>query len=434
MSAGVFRIVVVGGWHQASVLSACFAELGHTVTGIADDALAVDRLNQGCAPVHEPGLDRLLRRNIEAGRLSYTTSYTDALKAVDFVFLSIDTPVGKDDDSDLASIFGAAEQIAKHAAAGFTLCVTAQVPVGTCDMLGEIMSLHRGGPVVSTVYVPEFLRLGDALRTFREPDRTVIGADDAAAADRVASLYAPLRRPIHRTTVRSAEMAKHASNAFLATSISFINEIADLCEVAGADLTEVAAIMKLDRRIGKDAFLSAGVGYAGGTLGRETRALRGLGNEHGTRTDLLDAVDLVNSRRVERVAKRVRSIHPQLKGLRVGVLGLTYKAGTSTLRRSAALELIRLLVEGGAAVAAFDPLARWDEQEGLPPFHSCNDPLAAAADASALVLVAPWPDMDQYDFRPCVRVMRSPVLVDTGNFLSPAAMASAGFQYFGVGR
>jgi UDPglucose 6-dehydrogenase len=282
--------------------------------------------------------------------------------------------------------------------------------------------------------VPEFLRLGTAIQTFLEADRFIIGSDDQEIAARVAALYSPLGRPVFITTRRSAEMAKHASNAFLALSISFINQIADLCEETGADVTEVASVMKLDQRIGPQAFLSAGLGYAGGTLGREIRALQHLGERCGVTTELLDSVALTNERRVPRILQRLKQLNSSLVGSRIGVLGLTYKPGTSTLRRSAALELIECLTGEGAAVAAFDPLARLAESANLPVFEACADPMTAARGASALVLVAPWSGMSDFDFVACGKAMKRAVVLDTGNYLSPASMAQAGFTYVGVGR
>ena len=427
-------IAVIGAWHQASVVSACFADMGHRVRGIGDDAAAVAGLGAGRAPVYEPGLDAMLERNLKAGRLRYTTSYAEGLKDADFAFVCIDTPVGPDDESDLTSIYRAVDSIAAYASNSFILCVSAQVPVGTCAQLVQTLAERQPDYSIPVVYVPEFLRLGSAIQTFREADRFVIGADDPEHAARVASLYEPLGRPIRITDVRSAEMAKHAANAFLAMSISFINQIADLCEHTGADVTEVAEILKLDRRIGPYAYLSAGMGYAGGTLGREIRALRQLGKQHTVDTGLLDAVEQINSRRVLTLLRRLKQVYPVLGGVRVGVLGLTYKPGTSTLRRSAALELIDLLLAEHATVAAFDPLARLSELPEPPPFQIYDDPMEVAQDASVLVLVAPWADIDQFDFSACAKAMKQPVLLDTGNFLSPANITGAGFTYMGVGR
>jgi UDPglucose 6-dehydrogenase len=433
LTVAAYKLAVVGGWHQASVLSACFADLGYDVTGIADDVETAAGLNAGQPPVYEPGLTELLRHNLGGGRLRYTTSYAHGLRDAEFVFLSIDTPVGEGDESDLKPVLEAAERILASASGPFTLCVTSQVPVGTCKGLSDAARRLKPGVKIAVTYVPEFLRLGTAIDTFRQADRFVIGADDPAAAERVARLYQPLDRPMLMTGLNTAEMGKHASNAFLATSISFINEIANLCEVTGADATQVAEIMKLDRRIGPHAFLSAGLGYAGGTLGREVRALHHLGERHQVDTSLVDAAQRVNGQRVGRLVDRIRHLLGPLAGQAIAILGLTYKSGTSTLRRSAALELIDRLLAQDADVRTFDPLASGQEL-ARPAFTVCSDLASAARGANLLVLIAPWPGMTATDLAECRAIMKTPKIMDSGNFLSPQSLVAAGFEYAGVGR
>jgi UDPglucose 6-dehydrogenase len=420
------RIAVIGSWHQSSVLCACFAQLGYDVVGIADHP-ALGGLRQGHAPVHEPGLDELIDQMINAGRLRFTDSFREGLQRADFAFVSIDTPVGPDDESDLGPIWRAIAEVAAEAKDGVAVVVTSQVPVGTCELIAAKL-----GNRFKVACVPEYLRLGTALDTFRNADRFVIGADDPELTGRIAAIYEPLGRPTYLTDVRSAEMGKHASNAWLATSISFINQIADLCEEVGADVTEVAAMMKLDRRVGPNAFLSAGVGYAGGTLGREIRALQKLGASHGVSTDLFDAVDAVNQRRMLHVMSRVRAIQPILDNASIAVFGLTYKAGTSTLRRSASLTLISELTTAGARVTAYDPLAQFDEASSLPRFTIHREPAEAVRDANALILMARWPE--ELAPKEAARLMARPVVVDTGNHLDPDAARAAGLEYSGIGR
>lgn len=426
MNAPHVRIAVVGSWHQSSVLCACFAELGYDVTGIANEP-ALAGLRVGTAPIHEHGLNELLTKSINSGHLRFTDSFREGLKGADFAFVAIDTPVGSDDESDLEPIWQAVEEIAAVASDDLVVVVTAQVPVGSCQQIAAKL-----GNRLKVAYVPEFLRLGTALDTFRKADRFVIGADDSTLAARLAAIYEPLDRTIHITDTRSAEMGKHASNAWLATSISFINQIADLCEQSGADVNEVAAIMKLDRRVGAHAFLTAGVGYAGGTLGREIRALQRLGRSKGVSTELFDAVDAVNQRRVAHVMKRVRDLHPTLDGLSIAVFGLTYKADTSTLRRSASLMLIDELTTAGATVSAFDPLAQLEEAGPLPRFTLYREPQDAIRHASALILMTRWPQ--NLAPRMAAELMARPVVVDTGNHLDRAAAESAGLEYSGIGR
>ena len=427
-------ICIAGLWHQGSVLSGCLADVGHRVRGVGSDPRVVAALQAGEPPVHEPKLPGVLRRNLRAGRLKYTTDYVEALAGAEFAYLAIDTPVDANDRSDLSSIFEAARAVGRAMSGNLVLCVTAQVPVGTCERLAEVVQEQRPRGVCEVVYVPEFLRLGTAVDAFRLADRFVIGAENRLVAERVAALYAPLARPTLFTTVRSAEMAKHACNTFLAASISFINEIADLCDAVGADALEVVGAMKLDRRIGRRAFLSPGLGFAGGTLGREVRALQQVGQEHNRATALMDATMSVNITRARLVGQRLRTVYASLAGLRVSVWGLTYKPGTSTLRRSVALEMIDDLLAQGATVRAFDPLANLGELPEAPRFTVCGDAYLAAEGSDALVLVTEWAGLRDLDLDRVRSSMRRPVFVDTGNVFDPIEMGCSGFVYFGVGR
>lgn len=418
------KIAVIGSWHQSSVLAACFAEMGHTVIGIANEP-ALSGLKNGKAPVYEPGLDELLTDGIKSDRLRFHGSYEEGLRETEFAFIAIDTPVDADDDSDLSVIWIAVDRLAAASPSELVVVVTAQVPVGTCSQIAS----RLGRPVV---YVPEFLRLGTALDTFRHADRIVVGSDNSEIAARVAKIYEPLGRPMYFTDVRSAEMAKHASNAFLATSVSFINQISDLCEGVDANVNDVAAILKLDSRIGPKAFLSAGLGYAGGTLGREIKSLERLGTAFGITTELFEAVEEVNRKRVDHAVTLLRSAHPDLRGIRVTIFGLTYKTGTSTLRRSASIDFISRVVGLGATVAAFDPVAQLDESAKLPRFELHRDPQSALRGAATLVLMAPWPQ--GLELGKAKELMKRPVVVDTANYLDPMHVREAGFDYRGIGR
>ncbi len=425
---------MTGLWHQGSVVSACLADMGHQVYGVDVDDRVVQALNAAEPPVHEPKLKAIIRRNLRAGRLKYTTDYREALREAEFAYVAIDTPVGPNDESDLDGIFGAARRIAQAAARRFALVVTAQVPVGTCERIAFTAKEENPGASFDVAYVPEFLRLGMAVDTFRRADRFVIGANDPTVAQAVAELYRPLSRPIVITNLRTAEMAKHASNTFLAASISFINEIANLCDSVGGDALQVAEIMKLDRRIGRHAFLSPGLGFAGGTLGRDIRALQKLGSQHGHDMPLMNAVLAINRSRAHLVGQRLRQAYDSLEGLQVGILGLTYKAGTSTLRRSIALDIIRDLIAQGAVVKAFDQLARLGEVADLPPFEFLSDPYTVAQGSNALVLVTEWSGIRDLDLPRLSANMRRPVFVDTRNLFDPVRMRQAGFIYYGIGR
>ncbi len=408
--------------------------MGYQVTTVGDDAVAVASLNKGNPPVHEPKLGSLLRRNLKAGRLCFTSDYGQALSQAEFAFIAIDTPVNDRDEPELEPVFEAARKVGQFRSGDIVLCIASQVPVGTCESLAALVWEQNPTGRCDLAYIPEFLRLGEAVKTFFHADRFIVGSQKREVAERVAELYRPLKRPILLIGLRSAEMAKHASNTYLATAISFINEISDLCDCVGAEAIEVATVMKLDRRIGPHAFLRPGLGFAGGTLGRDIRALQQLGRHHTCKTLLMDAVMSVNRDRSGVVKQRLLAIYDSLKGLRIGVLGLTYKPGTSTLRRSIAKEIIADLVEEGAEVRAYDPLADLGSAGPLPKFAVFRDPYALAEGCDALVLVTEWHGILDLDWDRLRSAMRQPVFIDTRNLFDPEKMSQAGFAYSGIGR
>lgn len=428
------RICIVGLWHQATVLSACFADMGYKVTTVGDEVAAVASLSKGNPAVHEPKLGSLLRRNLKAGRLRFTCDYGQALSQAQFVFIAIDTPVNAHDEPELQPVFEAGRRVGQFRSGDIVLCVASQVPVGTSESLAELVREQKSAGRCDLAYIPEFLRLGEAVETFFHADRFVIGSQEPEVAERVAELYRPLKRPMLLIGLRSAEMAKHASNTYLATAISFINEISDLCDHVGADAIEVAKAMKLDRRIGAHAYLSPGLGFAGGTLGRDVCALQELGRQHGCRMQLMDAVMSINLDRAQVVKQRLLARYNSLEGLRIGVLGLTYKPGTNTLRRSIAEEIISGLVEEGAEVRAYDPLADLENGNSLPNFTASPDPYTLAANCDALVLVTGWEGILCLDWPRLRSAMRQPVFIDTRNLFDPEKMSQMGFAYSGIGR
>ena len=419
-------ICITGIWHQGTVLAGGLAALGHDVRAFADPETAA-LLTRGAPPVHEPGLPELLERNLREGRLRVFEDLAEALAGAEFAFISTDTPVGLDDEPALEGVFALASAIGAAASGDLVLCVTAQVPVGTTERLRTAVQQELNGNRVEAAYVPEFLRLGTAVESFENADRFVVGTDSEEVAQRVAAIFSPLGRPLVVTSVRTAEMAKHAANTFLATSISFANEISDLCEQVGADPVEVARILKLDKRIGPHAYLSPGLGYAGGTLGRELRVLQALGAEHGVETKLVDAVVAVNDSRPQLVRRRLGAALGDLSGRRVALFGLTYKPGTSTLRRAISLEIARDLQGAGAEVAAYDPLADIGEVEEVPALVA-ESPYDAAAGAAAIVLVTEWQGIEGLDLERLRASMSGNVFLDTRNVLSSDALRRAGFR------
>jgi UDPglucose 6-dehydrogenase len=426
------NICVTGIWHQGAVVSACLADLGHQVRGVCDQETA-RLLNNGKAPVYEPDLSEIIQRNYAAGRLKYTVDIREGLEGAEFVFISTDTPVDMQDESDLSSIYALAEDIGNNLAGNIVLCVTAQVPLGTSEELAKTIKKLAPGFECKVAYIPEFLRLGIAVETFRNADRFVIGCNDSQVSQRIAELYRPLGRPLLQTDIRSAEMGKHAANAFLSMSISFINEIANLCELLQADALEVAKILKSDKRIGPYAFLSPGLGFAGGTLGREIRALQKFGRQYQISMPLMDAVWRINAERYQLVGRRLTGILGSLKDRKIGILGLTYKAGTSTMRRAISLDIIRDLLEHGAHISSFAPLANLDEVTDMPPIDLCKDPFEAARGSSALVLVTEWNGIETLNWAKVKANMVDDVMLDTRNLLDPILMKKAGFRYFGIG-
>lgn len=408
--------------------------MGYKVATVGDDVAAIASLSKGNPAVHEPNLGSLLRRNLKAGRLRFTGDYGQALRQAQYVFIAIDTPVNAHDEPELQTVFEAARKIGQFRSGNIVLCVASQVPIGTSESLAALVQEQKSAGRCDLAYIPEFLRLGEAVETFFHADRFVIGSQDPEVAERVAELYQPLKRPMLLIGLRSAEMAKHASNTYLATSISFINEISDLCDRVGADAAEVAKAMKLDRRIGAYAYLSPGLGFAGGTLGRDICALQELGRQHGCKMRLMDAVMSVNRDRALVVKRRLLNSYDSLRGRRIGVLGLTYKPGTNTLRRSLGEEIISGLVEDGAEVRAYDPLADLGNGNSAPNFTASPDPYTLAAGCDALVLVTGWDGILGLDWRRLRSAMRRPVFIDTRNLFDPEKMSQIGFAYSGIGR
>jgi UDPglucose 6-dehydrogenase len=427
-------IAVLGLWHQGIVGAACLAEMGFDVTGADPNAETISRLGSGRAPLFEPGLDELLATGIAAGRLRFTTSYSDAVRGAPFVFVMFDTPVNERDESDLSGVFACLEEIAPGLERNATILVTAQVPVGTCDRLAAIVAEKAPGRNVAIAYMPENLRLGQAIERFRAPALPVIGTDDPAAFDRLLTVLGPLAEQWQHVSLRTGEMIKHALNAFLGVSICFANELGNICDAVGADGKRVGEILRLEPRVGTKAMLLPGLGFSGGTLARDMQTLRGFGDEHGLDTPLLDGAWEANAEQNRLVLRKLALALPTLKGARVAVLGLTYKADTSTLRRSAALEVIGDLVAAGAVVSAHDPRADREELKSYSGFSFFEDPLDALAGAAALILMTPWSDYKTLNFADVRERMAGDYVLDTAGLWNPEAVRDSGLTYDEIGR
>ena len=430
----ISKVCVIGIWHLGMVSSACLADLGYVVVGVDKDSEKVQGLNRGLPVLFEPGIEELLVKNISANRLSYTTDLSQALKGAQYALITYDTPVNDRDEVDLSELLATASQLAQYLDNGSTIIVSSQVPVGTCEQMEGIIRQANPALEFDIAYNPENLRLGAAIHRFQNPQAIVIGANSASTLNRVKQFFEPIEATKLTMDLRSAEMTKHALNAFLATSISFINEIANLCDGVGADALKVAEALRFDERIGPKAMLSPGLGFAGGTLARDLRILNNLGSRLDYEAYLIDAVLKVNERQNRQIVQKLQSFVGSLENLTIGVLGLTYKAGTSTLRRSSALEIIRELVAKGARVKAYDPHADLGEIKSHPEFEFCADVYEATRDNDAMVIVTEWPEFKELDFPLIKSLMRKPIIFDTKNMLDSERMNELGFLYLGIGR
>ncbi len=429
------NITVVGVGYVGLVTGACFSDLGNKVVALDINEERIENLKKGIMPIYEPGLAEVVARNVKAGRLSFTASYADALKDAEFVFVCVGTPSGVDGEADLKYVEQAARSIAREMDHELILINKSTVPVGTGDWVSDIVRQEQATPIpFSVVSCPEFLREGSALTDFMNPDRTVLGSLDKDAADKVAQLHLPLRAPIVVTDLRTAEMIKYASNAFLATKISFINEIANICEALGADVKEVAVGMGYDQRIGP-RFLEAGIGYGGSCFPKDVLALKHMATTEGMLPQLLQAVININHyQRIQVIDKLEEMLSDGLKGKVVGMLGLAFKPNTDDMREAPSVTVAHALQEVGATVKCYDPVAMDNARKDLPDITYCADPYEVAQGSDALVVVTDWNEFKHLDMQRIKDSMKQPVLVDGRNIYDPALIKNMGFQYRGFGR
>lgn len=429
------KICVVGTGYVGLVTGTCFADLGNDVTCLDVDHIRIDKLNQGEMPIYEPGLEQLVEQNVHSGRLTFSTDYKKALQNAEYAFIAVGTPSGTDGEADLQYVRSAAESIADIVDWPIVVINKSTVPVGTGDWVADIITQKRSGRPLdfSVVSNPEFLREGSAISDFMTPDRVVLGSLKKEAAQKVAFLYQSLRCTIMITDLRTAEMIKYASNAFLATRISFINEIANMCEELGADVTEVARGMGLDKRIGP-SFLDAGLGWGGSCFPKDVKALEHMAVLHGTQPQLLQAVMEINRNQRRRAVMKLRKALGSLNDKTIGVLGLSFKPNTDDIRESPSLEIIHLLQNEGAHVRAYDPQAMENVAKVSPNTKLCESPYQVAEGADALLLATHWNEFKQLDFTRIHSLMRQPVLLDGRNLWDAEPLRALGFKYIGVGR
>jgi len=429
------QICVIGIGYVGLVTAACFADLGNRVVALDVDEQRVENLKKGTMPIYEPGLEELVKRNTKGGRLSFTTSYADALKDVEFAFIAVGTPSGVDGNADLQYVDSAARSIAQNMTAPLIIINKSTVPIGTGDWVADIVRSAQPQPIdFAVVSCPEFLREGSAIGDFMSPYRTVIGSLDRDAANKVAQLHLPLRAPIVITDLRTAEMIKYASNAFLATKISFINELADLCELVGADVKEVAAGMGYDARIGRH-FLDAGLGWGGSCFPKDVQALAYMAKERGLDPRILNQVMDVNYDRRKAVVKQLEEmLGGSLSGKRIGLLGLAFKPNTDDMRDAPSIDISHALVAAGAQVRGYDPVARKTAAPLMPAVEICEDVYEMADRCDALVVVTEWNEFKQLDLEKLKELLTSPVIYDGRNIYDPVLMKDLGFVYRAIGR
>jgi UDPglucose 6-dehydrogenase len=431
------RIAMIGTGYVGLVSGACFADFGHHVTCVDKDSDKIDGLNAGRMPIWEPGLEALVKSNAERGRLAFTTDVATGVEGAQAVFIAVGTPARRGDGhADLSYVFGAIRELAPLVRPGTVLVTKSTVPVGTGDKIEAILR-EEGVEGVAVASNPEFLREGAAIADFKHPDRIVIGAEDEFAREALREIYRPLflnRAPILFTGRRTAELTKYAANAFLAVKISFINEIANLCEAVDADVQDVARGIGLDNRIGPK-FLHAGPGYGGSCFPKDTLALLQTAETAGVDQRIVrTTVEVNDERKASMVDRVVRALGGDAGGKRVGVLGLAFKPNTDDMREAPSIPLIEGLVERGAEVIAYDPVARQQAEQMLDSIAFADDAYAAAAGTDALVIVTEWDEFRALDLDQLAQSMRGRTLIDLRNVYDRSEAEEAGLAYFGVGR
>src|SRR5947199_1564083 len=431
------HIAVIGSGYVGLVTGTCFAEFGDDVTCVDVDAEKIARLARGEITVYEPGLNQLVKKNLQAGRLRFTTDIGSATEQSLVVFLAVGTPPKADGAADLTYIEGAAREISEHLDSYKVIATKSTVPVGTGRRLASLIREHLPKPLeFSVVSNPEFLREGAAISDFMRPDRVVIGGDDQQAIAIMRDLYRPLyliETPFVITSLEGAELIKYAANAFLATKISFVNEIANLCEKVGCDVHEVARAIGMDRRIGSK-FLHPGPGFGGSCFPKDTRALAAIGREFSSPLRIVDAVVEVNEQQRLSMVPKIETLAGGLRGKRIAVLGLAFKPETDDMRDAPSVEIIRGLTERGATVSAYDPVATKEAHKILPEIEFADDEYVAAAGADVLVFMTEWNQFRALDMERISSLMRVPRIADLRNIYEPADMRNLGFEYVGVGR
>jgi UDPglucose 6-dehydrogenase len=432
------RIAMIGTGYVGLVSGACFSDFGHHVTCVDKDVSKIDALRRGVMPIFEPGLEQLVERNVRGGRLAFTTELAEGVAGADAIFIAVGTPSRRGDGhADLSYVFGATEEIARALKKPAAVVTKSTVPVGTGDEVERIIREAAPEAQAWVVSNPEFLREGAAIEDFKRPDRIVVGTDDPEAAEIMREVYRPLylnKAPLVITSRRTAELIKYAANAFLATKITFINEIADLCEAVGADVQDVARGIGLDNRIGPK-FLHAGPGYGGSCFPKDTVALLKTAEDHQAPLRIVESVVAVNDQRKRAMGRKViQALGGEARGKTVALLGLTFKPNTDDMREAPSLSIVQALQDAGASVRGYDPEGMEQAREMMPGIDYFQDPYDAAEGADAVVLVTEWDVLRALDLRRLAATMSQPILVDLRSVYPPEDVEHAGLRWFGIGK
>ena len=431
-----YKIGVVGLWHLGEIYSAGLSDLGHEVIGFDANRKVISNLNKNIPPLAEPELAKIIEKNIKKGRLYFTSSFPQ-IKTRDIVWLTFDTPVDDRDNVDLKSIWNFFRNNTKFFKHGVLIIISSQVPVGTCAAVEKFLRKSHPRLKFNLVYAPENLQLGRALESFFRPDRIVVGVQNPAVFQKAESVFASIKTDFLAMNMASAELSKHALNAFLATSIGFIDDISDLSQAYGADAVDVTRALRSDKRIGPYAYLNAGIGFSGGTLARDLKTLIIKSREAGIKVPLISTVFRRNNLRRNLVVKYLKKYLGSLRGKKIAALGLTYKPGTPTLRRAVSLEIIGKLKKAGAIILTHDPLADRAEAELLTGAKFYKDPYAALRNSNAAVFINNSPEFKKINFKKMKSLMKKPfIFFDTGNYFyaREKEIKRSGFLYIGIGR
>lgn len=428
------RVCVLGLWHLGTVTAACLASGGHDVVGLDFDVEAVEKLQAGHPPLFEPGLEDLLKSELVEGHLSFTTDVVNAVKEAQVVWVAYDTPVDDEDQADLEFVVERVKRLFPHLEMGTLVLISSQLAVGTTRRVEQAYAAAQTGNQVSFAYSPENLRLGKAINAFTQPDRVVVGVRQTADRERITTLLRPFTANIEWMSIESAEMTKHALNAFLAASVTFINELAAMCEQVGADAKEVERGLKSEQRIGPRAYLAPGSAFAGGTLARDIVFLTQKGQEHQLPMHLMAAVRASNDEHKNWARRKLQMLLIDLDQKRIAVWGLTYKPGTDTLRRSSAVELCEWLVEQGVQVQVHDPAVKVLPANLAQKFKLCSTPIAALEGAHALVVATEWPEYQSISSEEVLSTMKVPLVIDPNRFLAKTLGSDPRIKYVTVGK